>query len=196
MRKVMLLALPFTLILFQFAPRWSMAEQGQGGGRKPIKDRVVHVDTSRPPSTGAALARESAAVVVARYAGQSRLVDESANGPMRTFYTFEIEEIVKHSAYLLSDRLEIALHGGEKEFPTHIERTLIDGAEPIKKNHSYIIFLALNLTTNRLYVAYETAGLYDITGGRISAVQHSRARDNGKAVSRFIDELRATGTGN
>src|SRR5688500_8106650 len=79
--------------------------------RKPVKEEIVIVDFEPPPSDVVGMTSAAAAVVVAEYAGQARLVESGVPALKSTLYTFRIVEILKlhHELPLVGSDLELEL---------------------------------------------------------------------------------------
>jgi hypothetical protein len=101
-----------------------------------------------------------------------------------------LERSSKGAGCLSPGSFEIALPAGDREFSDRIERLNIAGSERLHSGRRYVVFLKVNRFTNKLYVAYNTAGIYDVTGSTAHAVDKSRTDDNHKAVSVFLNEIR------
>ena len=58
--------------------------------------------------------------------------------------------------------------GGDRESPTHIQRTRDPNVEPIEANHTYLLMMVWNDITKK-FVA-PTAGVYELVGGRAASM--------------------------
>jgi hypothetical protein len=159
--------------------------------QKPVREEVAYVDHAPAPETVPEMVSAAAAVVVAEYTGQSRLIEENAAHPIMTSYTFRLVETIKrHGALPLDgDEMEVELHGGDKEHATYIERTRVAETRALQKNHTYVLFFAWNLIQNKLQLAWGPS-LYDVAEGYVRSVNARALQHDGKTSAAFLAELR------
>jgi hypothetical protein len=162
-----------------------------GDLQKPVMEEVAYVDHAPAPETVPEMVSAAAAVVVAEYRGQSRLIEENAAHPIMTSYTFRLVETIKrHGALPLDgDDMEVELHGGDKEHATYIERTRVAETRALKKNHTYVLFFAWNLSQNKLVLAWGPS-IYDVAEGYVRSVNARALQHDGKTSAAFLAELR------
>jgi hypothetical protein len=184
--------------------RWAMTKTGGFGMliiafshlhaavlQRPVREEVAYVDHAPAPRTVPEMVSAAAAVVVAEYTGQSRLIEENAAHPIMTSYTFRLLETIKrHGALALDgDEMEVELHGGDKEQATYIERTRVAETRALTKNHMYVLFFAWNLIQNKLQLAWGPS-LYDVAEGYVRSVDVLTLEHDGKTAAAFLAELR------
>jgi hypothetical protein len=159
--------------------------------QKPVRDAFETADYGTVPATVAGLARGSAAVIVARYTGESKLT--KLYDLVTTTYTFEILEVVKPHQLLPNptQTIGIRLPGGREEFPTYILRTMLPDTEELVANHHYVVFLHANDVRNELYAGWGPASLYDITGVNVQALDRTRAAHDAESVTGFLAALQS-----
>ena len=163
--------------------------------QKPVRESIVFVDYAVPPLSAppGQLLREAAAVIVARYTGKHRPILRGT--PERfipsTAYEFETVEVLKrHPLLPTGGRIDVKLVGGHREFRTHIERTSLVGAAPLRPDHTYVVFFDRNRVRPELYLAWAAESLYDITGSMVEPVERRRRRHENLTVDAFLDMLR------
>ena len=159
--------------------------------QKPVREEVAYVDHAPAPETVPEMVSAAAAVVVAEYTGQSRLIEENAAHPIMTSYTFRLVETIKRQGALPldGDEMEVELHGGDKEQATYIERTRVADTRALKKNHTYVLFFAWNLIQNKLQLAWGPS-LYDVAEGYVRSVNARALQHDGNTSAAFLAELR------
>jgi hypothetical protein len=158
--------------------------------QKPVREEVAYLDHAPAPKTAPEMV-SLAAVVVAEYTGRSRLIEETAAHPIMTSYTFRLVETIKrHGALPLDgDDMEVELHGGDKAHATYIERTRVAETRALKKNHTYVLFFAWNLSQNKLVLAWGPS-IYDVAEGYVRSVNARALQHDGKTSAAFLAELR------
>jgi hypothetical protein len=165
---------------------------------KPVQEEVVDVSYRRPPETAREMVSRAAAVVVAEWGGQSRLVESGVSGagiplPKMTAYTFRILEIVKLDPLLPSvgDSIDFTVIGGEKELPTRVERTKNRDALDFVPHHRYVIFIGRDSNTSELYLMWGLLGVYDITSRTVTSLSPAWRRHDGTDATSFVSEVKA-----
>ena len=135
------------------------------------------------------MVRVADAVVVARYTGRSQLV--TSPGVDCTKFAFEIMEIVKGVLpTVVGDELQVQMIGGDREFSDHIRRTRVAETEPLRRGREDVMFLRFNPVKNDFGLAWASAGLYDVTAGKIRAVERGIPRHDGESTAVFLEALR------
>jgi hypothetical protein len=172
----------------------------QVAAQKPIIEELFTVHSSAPPSTIGEMTAAASAVIIATYAGQSRLIDSthgtSAPRLRLSAHRFRIERIVKLHHYLpfAGNDAEYAMRGGDREYATHISRERNEHHDILVAGHTYVLFLATHELTGELGIAWGGAGLFDITNHRIFAIDRRVRHYDGPAAP-FLTALEAAAIG-
>jgi hypothetical protein len=157
---------------------------------------TIFVYGAPPPATPEEMLREADAVIVASYTGQHRLIERREGRfpwVYSTNYQFEIVETLKVHRLLPTgsrSRIDVRLHGGDRELPTRIERIVLHQANALQPDHTYVVFFARNWKRPELYLAWGAAGLYDITGKIVEPVERLNRRYADRSVAAFLGDLR------
>jgi hypothetical protein len=165
--------------------------------QKPIDEQLFIRDGERPPSTAAEMANAAVAVVVAKHTGNARLVETLIpGGPtlLSTAHAFELVEIIKYDSLLppFGKPFDIIVPGGDKELPTRILRSKMAETEAINRHGTYVIFLRWNEVANKMELAWDHAGLQEVTTNTVRSASRSHSRHSGKTKDAFLEELRAS----
>jgi len=164
---------------------------------KPFGDGIVWVNYSPAPKSPGEMVREAAAVIVAKYTGKQRLLETRREFAVDHVYSikyeFEILETLKSDPLLPSGdraRLDIDLSEEERRTATHVMRTRLADAAPLRPDRTYVVFLARNSVRPELYLAWVADGLYDVTAASVEPVNRRNRRHENLSAKAFLDILR------
>jgi hypothetical protein len=168
---------------------------------KPVREEIVNVDYGPPPSGLVAMSAKAAAVVVAEYTGKARPLERvSKEGTPQpalrsTFYSFRILEILKSDREIaaVGSEMEFELPGGDKEFPTYIERMRDPDTRELEPGHKYVLFVNRNPIRKTLQLVWGPLGIYDITDGLVTSLRRDRHEYDGETAASFLALARSAG---
>jgi hypothetical protein len=161
---------------------------------KPVKEEIIWVDYRPPPSGLVAMSAEAAAVVVAEYTGKARLIERvSQSGLRSTFHSFRILEILKPDREMaaVGSEMEFELPGGDKEFPTYIERMRDPDTRELTPGHKYVLFVNRNPIRKTLQLAWGPLGIYDITDGLVTSLRRDWDKYDAESAASFLAAARS-----
>lgn len=164
------------------------------GAQKPIVEQLIFSDGTAPPNSLQAMMQQADVVVVATYVGQSRLIPRPDGLPLDSIHTFTIVEVLKFSAGVrgAGDVFEIQLTGGVKEYADRIERMSKRGRSTLHPDRSYVVFLRWipGRPNAELLEMWASGSIYDITAGRVQALEQESPRFQGRDAASFLAEAR------
>jgi hypothetical protein len=164
--------------------------------QKPVHEERMFVTYRPSPSSLSEMAMQAQSVVVASYGGASRFVNRSsvASVPLvMTGFTLQVERVLKNTGETVlqvSTPFEIFIEGGEHELPDRVRRLTVQGIEPLKPNHRYVVFLKEN-SRGELTLPWGPYSIFDVTSGRVgSLIDNAEGRRfDGKVLAEFLKAL-------
>jgi hypothetical protein len=158
---------------------------------KPVVERQLLV--SPPPTVHEMVAQADAVIVGRNLPGARFIAPKDGDVPTWpvTLRPFEVITVVRAHIRLPTpgETVAIELLGGQREYPTHIERFPAPGLRPLGVGRLYAIFLAWNQRREMFEVAWYGA-IFDITSERVwSLHEHDRRYAGTVTADEFLSDL-------